>query len=98
MQAYRYNWPTIVIMGLQTNNIIPVLYDKVIIIAKNFERTSDRLTTSDFQLQTLNFWCLILDFGFRLGQLKDFRLWFQTQILDFGHLLDFRLWFLDSRF
>ena len=31
------------------------MYDKVIIIAKNFERTSDRLSTSDFQLQTSNF-------------------------------------------
>ena len=37
-----------------TQNIIPVLYDKVIIIAKNFEQTSDRLSTSDFQLQTSN--------------------------------------------
>ena len=53
MQAYRYNWPAIVIIDLQTQYIILVLYDKVIIIAKNFERTSDRLSTSDFQLQIL---------------------------------------------
>ena len=53
MQVYRCNWPVIVIIDLQThNNIIPVLYDKVIIIAKNFERTY-RLSTSDFQLQIL---------------------------------------------
>ena len=54
MQAYRYNWPAIVIIDLQTQYMIPVLYDKVIIIAKNFEQTLDRLSTSDFQLQILS--------------------------------------------
>ena len=64
MQAYRYNWPAIVIIDLQTHNI-PVLYDKVIIIAKNFERTSDRLSTSDFRLSTLNFEFWAFDSGLR---------------------------------
>ena len=66
MQAYRYNWPAIGIIDLQTHNIIPVLYDKVIIIAKNFERTSDRLSTSDFRLSTSNFEFWVLDSGLRL--------------------------------
>ena len=30
-----------------------LLFDKVIIIAKNFEQTLDRLSTSDLQLQIL---------------------------------------------
>ena len=51
MHAYRYNWVAIVIIDLPTQYIIPVLYDKVVIIAKNFERTSDRLSTSDFHLK-----------------------------------------------
>ena len=66
MQAYRYNWPAIGIIDLQTHNIIPVLYDKVIIIAKNFEQTSDRLSTSDFRLSTSNFEFWVLDSGLRL--------------------------------
>ena len=65
MQAYRDNWPAIVIIDLQTTNILPVLYDKVIIIAKNFERTSDRLSTSDFSLSTSNFEFWALDSGLR---------------------------------
>ena len=94
MQAYRYNWPAIVIIDLQTQYIIPVLYDKVIIIKKtlNWLQLDFRLQISDFE-----FW-QTLDFGFGLRQLTDFRLWFQARILDFGHTLDFRLWFLDSRF
>ena len=91
MKAYRYNWPAIVIINLQTQYIVLVLYDKVIIIAKNFELTSDRLLTSDFQLQILGvrFWTSVSDLD--NIQLTDFSLWFQTRILDilwtsdFGH-------------
>ena len=94
MQAYRYNWPAIVIINLQTQYITLVLYGKVIINAKNFERTSDRLLTSDFQLQILGvrLWTSVSDLD--NIQLTDFRLWFQTRILnilwtsDFGHNLD----------
>ena len=98
MQAYWYNLPAIVIIDLQTQYIIPVLYDKVIIITKNFERTSDRLSTSDFRLSTSNFQFWALDSGLRFQTWTTDRLWFQTRISDFKNTLDLRLWFLDSRF
>ena len=57
MQAYLYNWPAIVIIDLQTQYVIPVLYDKVIIIAKTLNglQIDFQLQISGFQLQTSNF-------------------------------------------
>ena len=88
MQAYRYNWPAIGIIDLQTHNIyiIPVLYDKVIIIAKNFAQTSDSLSTSDSRLSTSNFEFWALDSGLRLQTETTDRL--QTLVLE----SDFGLW------
>ena len=53
-------------------------------------RTSDRLSTSDFQLQILGvrLWTSVLDLD--NIQLTDFRLWFQTRILDILWTSDFR--------
>ena len=93
MRAYLYNWPA-------TQYIILVLYDKIIIIAKNF---------SDI-LSTFEFWALDSDLD--NIQLTDFRLCFQTRTLDiiqtvFRHRTsdfvrlctsDYRLWTLNISF
>ena len=63
-------------------------------IAKNFEPTSDRFSTSDFEFQILGVrvWTSVSDLD--NIQLADFRFWFQTRILDilwtsdFGHNSD----------
>ena len=89
MHAYRYNWVAIVIIDLPTQYIIPVLYDKVVIIAKTLNGLQ-----IDFRLQTFNFKFRALDsgVGFRLRQLTDFRLWFQTRILDILWTSVFGFW------
>ena len=86
-----HNWST------STQYIIPVLYDKVIVIATNFEWTSDRLSTSDFRLSTSNFAFWALDSGLRFQTYATDKLRTLVSDSDFLHTFDFRLWFLDFR-
>ena len=61
MQAYRYNWPAIVVIDLQTLNIYyRYCMTKVELLQKIFNGLQ-----IDFRLQTFNFKFCMLDSGLR---------------------------------